>query len=177
MKTVKRILSVIFAVATAAATAVTASAGTDTVTGNNGERDIDVKAKYSDGAITPDVYSVDIVWGAMEFTYLSSGKKEWNPATHKYTDNTVTGWNENGNTVTVTNHSNRAVNADFAYTKASGFDGVNGKFSIPSDTLDAGVENDAEGADSTETKLTLEGILPNSVTDFVKVGSITVSID
>ena len=64
----------------------------------------------------------------------------------------------------------------FAYTKASGFDGVNGAFSVDSDTLDAGAEGNVAGADSVITELTLSGTLASTVTEFTKIGSITVSL-
>lgn len=175
MKTIKRTIFAVLAVMTAVASAVSVSA--ETVTGNNQKRDIDVKAKYSDGAATPEVYSVDVVWGEMEFTYSASGTRVWNPATHKYDDNITTGWTAKGNTVTVTNHSNKAVDAKFDYTKAAGFDGVNGGFDVSSKTLAAGVENDYVGADHVSAALTLNGSLPSNVNDFVTVGSVTVSIN
>lgn len=141
-----------------------------------GSHSIDVQAKYTHGTSTPDVYSVDIAWGAMQFVYSASGTRVWNPSTHQYTGNTTIGWSAVGNTVTVTNHSNKDVNVTFAYTKASGFDGVSGTFSVNSDTLDAGALGNVEGADSVSTKLTLSGTLASNVTSFTKVGSITVSL-
>lgn len=155
---------------------ITAFAAEDTITDTNGSRNIDVQAKYTNGTTTPDVYSVDITWGAMEFTYSASGTRVWNPSTHQYTDNTTTGWSASGNMVTVTNHSNKDVDVSFAYAKASGFDGVSGAFSVESDTLDAGAEGNVGGADSVSTELTLSGTLASTVTEFTKVGSITVAL-
>lgn len=60
-----------------------------------------------------DKISVDVEWGAMEFTYT---QEEWNPNTHKYEKE---GWEpddvEKGNKITVTNHSNIAVNVSYRY--------------------------------------------------------------
>lgn len=154
---------------------VTASAQEDTI-GKNGSRSIDVKAKYAGGTTTPEVYSVDVAWGKMEFTYSASGTRDWDPATHKYTDNTSASWTADGNDVTVVNHSNKDVKVDFAYAAAEGYGGVTGEFSVTTDTLDAGVEDNADGADSVVTKLTLSGVLASNVLEFTKVGSVTVSL-
>ena len=144
--------------------------------GKGDTQSIDVRAKYSDGTATPDVYSVDISWGKMEFTYSASGSHVWDPAKHLYTDNTSAVWTENGNTVTVTNHSNVSVTADFVYVQASGYEDISGTLDVTSRTLNAGVVNKPNEADGVTTKLTLSGTLPGNVTDFTKVGAITVSI-
>lgn len=176
MKTMKKVFIMILTLMLVAVP-VTAFAAEDTITSKNENRNIDVHAKYADGTSTPDVYSVDVVWGAMQFTYSASGTREWDPSTHQYTDNTTAGWTENGNTVTVTNHSNKAVDVAFSYAKASGFDGVSGSFSVTDYTLAAGAENNVEGADSISTTLTLSGTLASTVTEFTKVGSIKVSLN
>lgn len=151
-------------------------AESDTLTGA-GSKTIDVKAKYTDGVTTPTVYSVDLTWGAMEFTYSVSGTKTWNPSTHVYDVVTTPTWTAAGNTVTVTNHSNAAVTAAFVYAKAAGFDGVNGTFNNASLPLLATVEGSAVGsAPSGSTTLTLDGTLANTVTNFTKVGTITVTL-
>ena len=61
-----------------------------------GNRTQDVKAKYSGGAAEPEVYSVDVTWGKMEFTYSVGGTRTWNPATHLYDENVTAGWTEDG---------------------------------------------------------------------------------
>ena len=116
---------------------VTAYGGEDTI-GKNENRSIDVQAKYANGTDTPDVYSVNVAWGAMQFTYSAAGTRVWDPSKHQYTDNITTNWTADGDTVTVTNHSNKDVNVSFAYAKASGFEDVNGAFSVESKTLNAG---------------------------------------
>ena len=42
---------------------------------------IDVTAKYNDGVTEPAVYSVDLAWEDMTFTYNESGTRTWNPDT------------------------------------------------------------------------------------------------
>lgn len=119
---------------------------------------------------------MDVSWGKMEFTYSASGTRDWDPATHKYTDNTSASWTADGNDVTVVNHSNKDVKVNFAYAAAEDYGGVTGEFSVTSDTLDAGVEDNADGADSVVTRLTLSGVLASNVLEFTKVGSVTVSL-
>ena len=99
----KKLVSLILALALVLAMAVSASAATLTAVG---EQDIDVQAKYQDSTVTGDVYSVDISWGTMQFTYAESGSLTWNPNDHSYDGTTTTGWTAKGYTVTVTNHSN-----------------------------------------------------------------------
>lgn len=81
--------------------------------------DINVWAKVID-ASTP-TYKLDIAWGAMKFEY-SSGEGTWNTSTHTYDGASGTGaWTVDGyldgtnNQITVTNHSNKAVDTTFAY--------------------------------------------------------------
>ena len=48
------------------------------------ETTIPVTATYSDSTQHDIIYSVDISWGDMQFTYNASPKETWNPATHTY---------------------------------------------------------------------------------------------
>jgi len=141
-----------------------------------GNRTQDVKAKYSGGAAEPEVYSVDVTWGKMEFTYSVGGTRTWNPDTHLYDDKSTAGWTEDGNDITVVNHSNKPVNVAFSYEAAQGFSDIIGSFTSASDTLFAGSLGDYDGADMVTTNLTLSGALASSVTEFTKVGTITVAL-
>lgn len=174
MEKMKKTAIAILALMLIAAQAVTASA--ETVTGKNSTKSIDVKAKYTSGITTPDVYSVDVTWGKMEFTYSAAGTRDWDPATHTYIDKTSASWNADGNDVTVVNHSNKDVNVNFAYASDSSFNGVTGQFTVATDTLSAGAVGNPEGADSVSTELNLSGTLSNTVAEFTKVGSITISL-
>lgn len=69
------------------------------------------------------VYKVDISWGAMKFEFNNHAGK-WNTESHQYEENgsgvsqewTVEGFiNATNNKITVVNHSNGAVNAEFTY--------------------------------------------------------------
>ena len=98
-----------------------------TVSVNGGTATTDVNGTYTGSfTSTGEVVSVDVAWGAMSFTYSASGTKTWNPTTHQYDENKTAGsWTASGNTVTVTNHSNVAVNANLAF---AGESGITGKF-------------------------------------------------
>lgn len=169
----KKIVSALLALTLVSAASVTASALTVSPLEDT---DIDVNAKYVDGATTPNVYSVDIEWGAMQFTYTESGTNVWNASTHEYTLDSNTSWSESGNDVKVTNHSNDTVDVEFTYASLNEFADVTGSFDVESDSLDAGEVDGYATADSVTTKLTLSGTIDSSETEFVKVGAITVKL-
>ena len=176
----KKLFTILLAVAMLASMSVTAFAAEDTVTTDGGSKEISVNAKYVDGVSTPDVISADIEWGAMEFTYSVGGTKVWDAQTHQYTVTDATGgWSENGNTVKVTNHSNVDVKTTFTYAAESGntltgaFTYDNGKTAV---SLAKGVEGQVNAADYVTATLKLSGTPSDTMTDFTKVGSITVKI-
>lgn len=137
----------------------------------------DVKAKYVSGVVTPEVCSVDVSWGAMEFTYSESGTKDWNPQTHKYTYNTTSGWSANGNTVSVTNHSNKAVKADVKFVALPEYsDKVSGNFDKDTFTLESAVGSDLNNAPSYTVRLNLSGSVDSGMSDFTKIGAVTVTL-
>ena len=81
--------------------------------GTNGT-DIDINAKYVDSVAAATTISVDVTWEAMEFTYTVSGTKTWDAAKHEYVISATDAWSGSDNEITVKNHSNAAVNAEFA---------------------------------------------------------------
>lgn len=168
----KKITTLILSMILALALSVTAFAATV----GTGDQEIDVEGKYQDNTTVSTVYSADVTWGAMQFTYSENGSMTWNPADHTYSDNTIAGWTANGNTVTVTNHSNAEVTASFRFDALSSFSAVTGSFDIAAETLEAGVEGGYDTADEVTATLSLEGTLDENVTDFTKIGTITVNI-
>lgn len=154
------------------------AAGTEGVEGVGlGNQYIDVKAKYNDGATVPDIYSVDLTWQDMTFSYNESGTRIWNPTTHTYTESLTTGWDKDSAAVTATNHSNQAVTVLFTYT-AQGETGITGTMSKDSFTLAAGVEGKPYEADSDTSVLNISGTPNETVTaEGITVGAITVTID
>ena len=129
----KKILSIILALAMALSMSVTAFAATNDGTSGT---DITVNGTYTPGTAADEKISVDIVWEAMNFTYTAPSQGTWNPATHAYEGATEGGWSDNTPSITVKNHSNVAVNAtlDFKADVA----GVVGTF-----TAASGTENDS----------------------------------
>lgn len=139
---------------------------------------IDVTAKYNDSTTEPTVYSVDLTWEDMTFTYNESGTRTWNPDTHTYTDTTSAGWDKVTAAVTATNHSNAQVTVKFDYTP-QGNTGVNASMSKDSFKLAAGVENKPNEAATDSSILTIDsGTKPNSsvTAEGVTIGTITVTI-
>ncbi len=105
-------------------------------TGNGkGKYNIEISGTYTPGAVADEIISVDIAWDAMDFTYTGASQGTWNPATHTYEGATEGGWSNNTPAITVTNHSNVAVNATLGFTAS--VDGVIGTF-----TETSGIEND-----------------------------------
>ena len=147
--------------------------------GTGPQEPIDVTAKYNDGATEPTVYSVDLTWDDMTFTYNESGTKIWDPDTHTYTDTTSAGWDKDTAAVTATNHSNTKVTVSFTYTP-QGDTGVTAYMSKLSFILAAGVENYPDDASTNSSALTIDGnSKPNSsvTAEGVTIGTITVTIE
>ena len=183
MKT-KKVLAVVLALVMALALSVTAFA---TAGENKGRKledaptKIDVTGAYSGEGTPIDVYSVDISWGSMEFTYQTTGDKTWDPTKHEYNFTEGDGWvfEDGADVVTVVNHSNAAVKVDFSFEKDNEpYKGpYTGTMSNESETLDPAVENTAlETAPSTTSKLQLTGKLNAVQTESTKLGQITVSL-
>ncbi len=123
-------------------------AAEDTPDANN-KADISVWARISDASAK--IYKIDIAWGSMKFEF-NDGSGSWNVQTHTYdgssggdphwvnnfddTDEVSTyevGTNGTNNRITVTNHSNSAVDAAFAYqmVNSSGQAGSGGTATTP----------------------------------------------
>ena len=171
-------------IATALALTMTLSLSTTALAAGNvdgavvgPQEPIDVTAKYNDGAKEPTVYSVDLTWEDMTFTYNESGSRTWDPDTHTYTDTTSAGWDKIAAAVTATNHSNTEVTVSFTYTP-QGTTGVNASMSKDSFKLAAGVEHKPNEAATDSSILTITGTPNNSVTaEGVTIGTITVTIE
>lgn len=182
----KKLLTLILALVMVFSLSVPAMAedgdGTDDTTApvlddNGDSADAPVTGTYTPLADANEVYSVDIAWGSMAFTY-DAGKflTVWNPETHQYdktpVENNVAKWtyDKDANVVTVTNRSNLAVNVvvvasiSDAYKPATdGGKGVTVTVGNPSFTLGSAAEGatyDEPGtADSQQATITLSGAL------------------
>ncbi|MDO4516636.1 MAG: hypothetical protein Q4C76_05840 [Bacillota bacterium] len=145
-------------------------------------KEIPVTAKYVAASEADVVYSVDISWGSMEFTY-TAGKAVWNPVNHTYdTSNTSTAvWacENDANKITVINHSNADVSCDLTYDKE--IDSVTGVFdsnsySFPSASNQSYLGNQNAEALKFNAYLTLSGTLDSTTTTATQVGTIIVTI-
>lgn len=158
------------------------SAYADTITAVGGTASHDVTATYradSSGGAGGTVYSVDITWGDMAFTYTAEAGI-WDPATHKTTGAEGGVWTvdkDGGNTITVTNHSNTGVTAAFSYAAASGFGDISGSFDHDSLTLQTAVGTAVDEAPNGTAALSLSGALGSTTTDNTKIGTITVTLN
>ena len=136
-----------------------------------------VKASYHSGAGGGTVYSVDITWGNMAFTYSEGSSPTWDPKTHTSSQGGAGGWSHSGNTITVTNHSNTGVTANLIYTPEATFAGISGSFGDKSTmNLATAVGTTVGNAPKDTAELTLSGALDSKVTSSTTVGTITVTI-
>lgn len=146
----------------------------------------DVYASFREGAAADTVYSVDIVWGSMEFTYTAAGEGTWNPATHSFDGGAPASWScdTDSNKITVTNHSNADVKAALSFASESAFSSVTGSFTESSGTANDSVIElaTADGtsvadAPSASAYLNLSGSLADSVTSKTVIGKATVTLN
>lgn len=158
---------------------------TTSITDANGRDSHDVYVTYQEGASSPTIYSVDIVWQSMEFTYTAASEGTWDPEAHAYTDKQNASWSFENNKITVTNHSNAEVKAKFTYTSATNFRALNGAFvdvhknaiDNATLTLSSAVGSAREAAPSGDAFLSLSGELPSSLETQTICGTVTVTIN
>ena len=141
-------------------------------------REITITGVYQAGTAADEKISVDIVWEAMDFTYTAPSQGTWNPATHAYEGATAGGWSDNTPAITVTNHSNVAVNATLGFT--ADVTGVIGTFTEASGTANDGVLElaTAEGTEveNAPTATANFGISGAAIDADKTLGTITVAI-
>ena len=129
--------------------------------GGNESQSINVIAKRTDTTENNVVYSVDMKWDDMTFTYH---------------EKSIGGWDKNTADILVTNHSNADVKVGFVYKTAGNTD-LTATLDVTESTLKAGVENDYEHADNVTSKLTLSGKPNETVSESgCKIGTITITV-
>ncbi len=182
----KKVITSILAASMLGAMSVTAFAGetpstptpetvtdfTDLGTAGNHE----VQVKYDDSTNTT-VYSVDIVWGDMQFNYKAG---TWNPATHSYTADATAGFTAattGGDKVTITNHTNKAVTATVAYTQEASYNAITGSVTPAAATeIATAVETAVADAPKQEFTLALGGAPADQLTTYTKVGTLNITL-
>ena len=172
----KKLFATLLAVAMLASMTVTAFAA-ETNTGTQ-DTEITVNGSFVPGTAADEIISVDVAWEAMDFTYTGASQGTWNPVTHAYEGAIEGGWSDNTPAITVTNHSNVAVNATLGFT--ADVTGVVGTF-----TEVSGTENDnilelatAEGTEvaNAPTATANFGISGAAIDADKTLGTITVAI-
>ena len=113
-------------------------------------------------------YSVDLIWGNMEFTYVESDEYVFNNENNEYVLNTTGSWISNSNAMTINNNSNFSIEVNIHYQSISSYNNITGMFSYDNAIISSG--------ESFSTALYLNGKLEKSVVDFIKIGAITIEI-
>ena len=140
----KKLFATLLAVAMLASMTVTAFAA-ETNTGTQ-DTEITVNGSFVSGTAGAETISVDVEWDAMDFTYTAPSQGAWDPTTHTYVGATEGGWSNNAPAITVTNHSNVAVNATLDFT--ANVDGVVGTFTEASGTANDNILELATAVDT-----------------------------
>lgn len=173
----RKIAAILTAFVVSVSMSMTAFAVSNETIGEGSSPSKDVKVivdKDSVGA----VYSVDIAWDSLEFTY-NLGTGDWNPTNHSVTADGATGWDKESANIKVTNHSNVGVsiNASFVdvdvQTTAT-LNGVTATLENNSFNLEAGKLNEYATADNDTAVVEISGT-PSTETAFT-VGKITVTV-
>lgn len=122
----KKLVAIILALVMALALYVpTFAAGGSTTSASSGNSTVDVDGEFVPAIDPGTVISVDIEWDALVFTYSAASAGVWNSITHTYDDAHAAFWSDNKVGITVTNHSNAYVDADFTFTASkTGLKGV-----------------------------------------------------
>ena len=140
----------------------------------------DVKATYATNQAAQTVYSVDIAWGGMQYTYTIDSEGTWNPSTHKFDGASEAGsWScsDGADKVKVTNHSNAAVKAAFTYEAENDYKTINGSFDKPNVTLPTAEGTEVLNAPTDTATLSLSGALKKNVPTATTIGTATVTLN
>lgn len=178
-KTMKKMMSVLLVLALTLCMGMTVfAAPAGGITQSGGSAAHDVNATYQAGGSAATIYSVDVTWGSMGFTYTDAGAGTWNPNTHEYDGATAAAWScpADDNKITLTNHSNTNVAATLSYAPGTSYNTINGIFSKGTISLATAVGTPSADAPTDDAMLTLTGILSSSITTSTKIGSVTVTL-
>lgn len=159
--------------AAALALVLACATGTTAYAAGTGDQTQEVKGTYQAGGTSAIVYSVDVTWSNLNFTYTAAGEGTWNPESHSYSGGSAASWSGSGS-VTVTNHSNASVKATASYKPDSGYESAGMTFGSNGSTIATAVGTAYSSAPSTTITVTPTGSLPESTNG--KIGTITVNI-
>ena len=134
-----------------------------------------VNGRYHANSTVETVYSVDVAWDSMEFTYTVDSEGTWDPTTHRVDGASEGRWSGDGD-VKVTNHSNAKVNVAVTYAAEDSYSDITGSFSNGSFQLATAEGTQVDSAPNQTATLTLSGELDKSVDTSTKLGTATVTI-
>ena len=142
------------------------------------DKSADIKATYQAGKESTDtVYSVDVNWGSLEYTYSSGVTKSWDPTTLKYKETSGTSsWTcqEGADQITVTNNSNADITASLAYDRTDS--NITGTFTNSKIGLKSAEGTNVGESPSETTILSLKGALSDTTAGKKQIGNVTVTI-
>lgn len=144
--------------------------GTVRVTAQLLLNDAQTDIRVSKEVLVRDVISVEITWGAMEYTY-NDGK--WNKDTHQYDGRGWTPDTEGGDQIRVKNTGNEAVTARFAYKWGEGYESIRGHFVKDNDLI---TEDSLPPTGETNVRLQLHDKPPGNMSKET-VGTVTITIN
>jgi len=139
----KKIIAMLLAIVMVCALSVSAFAAVNDANLSTDLDDINVTGAYVKETREQE-YHIDITWEDMTFTYTED-KDEWNEdaGVLDWTSVTTGSWNKTTATITVTNRSSVAVDADFVLTDAQ--DDATLSLNATELNLEVGLENDYTG--------------------------------
>lgn len=143
----------------------------------------DVYVTYENAEDQVDKFAIDVAWGSMKFTYKAA-QETWDTVNHMWkSENGQFTCEAGADTITVTNHSSKDIDANFTYAKDN-LAGDESTLAFESNTLkverilqaDEG-KTDLTGTRAIKTnKVSLSGNIQSKVgLDEVKIGTITIT--
>ena len=129
-----------------------------------GSYSAEVKGTYQPGGSGAVVYSVDIAWTDMNFTYTGAGEGTWNPETHQYEGGTEASWTDSNASVTVINHSNAPVTATASYAADPDYGSTTMTFGNNGATVATAVDTTVQNAPAPPSPLPPAEPLPKAPT-------------
>jgi len=182
----KKVMALVCSLALVLTLAAVPAFAAEKISSLGGTATHDVTATYKSGGGSGGtggaggtVYSVDITWGDMAFTYTAASSGTWNPETHSVEGTSSAKWtvdSAKGNEVTVTNHSNAAVTATLTYAAETGYTGISGSFDNDTLNLKTAVGTTVSEAPTATAALSLSGALDSTTAAGTKIGTITVTL-
>jgi hypothetical protein len=173
----KKILSFALVLVMIFGLSVTAFAAEE-ITNTNDSSSTDVHGTYIAGTSGGTVFSVDISWTDMNFTYYGASSPIWDPVTHTYSgEEREAGWADSNAYIEVTNHSNTHINVNLSYSANDDFKDAKVLFQYNGAYVgraDNGMGKDGAGLPQTvRIGIAPSGVLPEGTKDAL-IGSITV---